>query len=413
MKNSTQALFDARGYCGPDRIVDREKQELDASTPISDLMRVRTVRFQSWEDLSGLEAAWTALLNRSRTCSVFQTFAWHACWWKAFGGPHELFVVLGYAGLDLAGIAPMMITRDKGPLGQVRDHVRFIGSSNNASDYCDFITDPAVPQVLHALLEEMKVSANGFHRIDLSHFPSHSPNKAGILEYFAGHDPVITVEFQADAPVRMLGDGEADRKAANKSSLKRHTRFFEKSGDLRFRQCASEDEILGYLDIFFELHKARWAPTGSPSQFLDPDQQVFYRELVGQAFRHGWLRFDVVLFDGAPLAFHFGFEYQRRFIWYKSAFDVRFASRSPGEVLLRFLLEDAIGKGLEEFDFTVGSESFKYRFANLTRTNDRIIVFRSAGDYWTHRGISRGKAMLKKLLRRDAASKSKGNAESA
>lgn len=74
-------------------------------------------------------------------------------------------------------------------------------------------------------------------------------------------------------------------------------------------------------------------------------------------------------------------------------------------MLLKFLLEDAIGRGLEEFDFTVGSEAFKYRFSNLTRSNDRIIVFRSAADYWIHRGIRRGKTLLKKLLPRGTESR--------
>lgn len=357
---------------------------------------VRTTLLKDWESFPGLEAAWMSLLGRAGNHSVFQTFAWHLCWWKAFGTTHELFVILAHAGSELVGVAPMMVTRERGPMGRMR----FIGSSNNASDYCDFIADPAVAGVLRALLDGMNAGTEKLARIDLSHFPSHSANRAGVLEYFADRKARITVEFQADAPVRLLGDQAADRKAAAKSSLKRHTRFFEKSGELCFHECASEPEILGYLDAFFDQHKARRAQKGSPSQFFDPAQRVFYRTLVSDAFRHGWLRFDVVLFDGAPLAFHFGFEYRRRFIWYKPAFDVRFASRSPGEVLLKFLLDGAIRKGLQEFDFTVGSEAFKYRFANLVRTNDRVIVFFSARDYWLHLGIIRGKSMTKRLLGR-------------
>ena len=394
---STQALLDRFGPFRPD--IDAQKQR-QARAPVHDPARVRTVRLRGWDDLPGTEEAWTALLERAGNHSVFQTFAWHACWWKAFRDSHELFVILAYAGSRLVGIAPMMIVRGSGPMGLVRSQVCFIGSLNHASDYCDFITDPAVPQVLPALLEEINAGGGACNRIDLSHFPSHSPNKAGLLEFFERRDARLTVEFDADAPVRILGDSQADRKAANKSSLKRHTRFFEKSGDLRFHRCTSENEILGYLDVFFEQHIARRAQAGSPSQFIDPAQQVFYRDLIRETLRHGWLRFDVVLFDGAPLAFHFGFEYQRRFIWYKPAFNVQFAARSPGEVLLKFLLDDAIEKGLEEFDFTVGSEPFKYRFSNRTRSNDRIIVFRSAGDYWIHRGIYRGKTVLKKFLGR-------------
>ncbi len=364
---------------------------------------IRTARIESWERVPDLEAAWNGLLNRSPGYSVFQSFPWHVCWWRAFGGSHELFVIVAYADSRLVGIAPMMIVRKKGPIGQVRKHLHFIGSTNHASDYCDFITDPGVREALDALLGEICACSKAFYRIDLSHFPAHSPNQARTLEYLSSRGARTSVEVQADAPVRILGDGEEDLKTANKSSLKRHTGFFRKSGELRFHQCVSEVEILGYLERFFEQHKARRALTGSPSQFLDPAQQTFYRELVRQVFPYGWLRFDVVLFNGAPLAFHFGFEYRRRFIWYKPTFDGRFASRSPGEVLIKFLLEDAIKKKLEEFDFTVGSESFKYRFANRIRFNNRLIVFHSAGDYWIHRGICLGKSMLKKFLKRNNA----------
>lgn len=365
----------------------------------ADPMRIRTIRLQNWEDLPDLESAWNGLLDRSPGHSVFQTFPWHVCWWKAFGDSHELLVILGHAGSQLVGIAPMMIAREKGPIGQVQRHLHFIGSINGASDYCDFITDPDIPEVLDALLREICASSKALCRIDLSHFPSHSPNQTRTLEYFKNRGIRTFVESQVDAPVRILGDAEADLKTANKSSLKRHTNFFQKSGELRFHQCGSETEILGYLERFFEQHKSRWARTASPSQFFDPAQQGFYTELVREVFPRGWLRFDVVLFNGDPLAFHFGFEYRHRFIWYKPTFDIRFASRSPGEVLIKFLLEDAIKKKLEEFDFTVGSESFKYRFANRIRYNNRLIAHGSASDYW----ICRGKSMLKRFLKRDVS----------
>lgn len=363
--------------------------------------RLRTTRLESWESLPDLEAAWISLLNRSPGCSVFQSFPWHVCWWRAFGDPHELFVILGYSGSRLVGIAPMMITQERGPVGQLQRHVHFIGSINHASDYCDFITDPDVPEALDALLEEICASSIGFSRIDLSHVPNHSPNQARTLEYFKSRGMRTTVEFQADAPVRMLGNAHADLETVNKSRKRKQTRFFEKSGELRFHQCASEAEILGYLDSFFEQHKARRARTGAPSQFLDPAQRSFYRDLVRKLLPHGWLRFDVVLYNGDPLAFHFGFEYRNRLIFYKPTFDVTFSSRSPGEVLIQFLLMDAIDRKLEEFDFTVGSEPYKYRFANRTRSNNRLIVFRSAGEHWIHRG----KSVLKKLLKRNVASR--------
>jgi len=367
----------------------------------SGIVRVRTTRVESWDSVPDLGEAWDDLLDRSPNCSVFQTFPWHVCWWKAFGAPHDLLLILAHAGSDLVGIAPMMITRDETPHGRVRKRACFIGSPNHASDYCDFIVDPEVPEALGALVDEVFAASSQCDRLELSHFPGHSPNRVRILEHLGNRRAKTAVEFEADAPVRILGDTEADLKASNKASLKRHTNYFKKAGDLRFHQCGSEAEILSYLDQFFEQHKTRRERTDSPSQFLDPVQRSFYRDLVRDVFPHGWLRFHVVLFNGMPLAFHFGFEYRKRFIWYKPTFDVQYTPRSPGEVLIKFLLEDAIRKGLEEFDFTVGSESFKYRFSNRTRINYRLTVFRSAADYWVYRG----KSLLKKLLKRELLSR--------
>src|SRR5258708_6551332 len=95
--------------------VDTGKREKERPALKSGATRVRTTRIKRWESVSDLEAAWNGLLNRSPGYSVFQAFQWHLCWWKAFGAPHELFVILAYAGPQLVGIAPMMIATNWGP----------------------------------------------------------------------------------------------------------------------------------------------------------------------------------------------------------------------------------------------------------------------------------------------------------
>ena len=142
MNYSTRTLLNRSGLYRPGSIHDADKPARQSSALNPDPARIRTVRLESWESLPDLEAAWTTLLDRCPGHSVFQTFAWHACWWEAFCGLDELFVILGYAGSELVGIAPMMITREKGPLGGVLRQVRFIGSTNHASDYCDFMIEP-------------------------------------------------------------------------------------------------------------------------------------------------------------------------------------------------------------------------------------------------------------------------------
>jgi CelD/BcsL family acetyltransferase involved in cellulose biosynthesis len=355
-----------------------------------------TSRLEDWDSLANIEQAWADLVNRNPSSSVFQTFQWHSCWWKAFGDRHRLFVILCHKDKQLVGIAPMMITRNVGAQSHPRAQICFIGSTNGSSDYLDFIVDPNTPEALDAILNEIFEYLSEVGRIHLSHFPTHFENQPRTVAYFEAHATKVVVEFDQEAPCLLMGNRQEDLRVANKSSLRRRYNYFKKSGDLRFHQCSSESEILAYIDTFFDQHMARRDLTDSPSQFRDPAQRSFYRDLVYKLFPQGWLRFDTVLFDGQPIAFHFGFEYRNKFIWYKPTFDVQYWKRSPGEVLIKFLLEDAIEKGLDEFDFTVGSEAFKHRFSNEVRYNSRLIAFRSFVDYWLYRL----KITLKRMLGR-------------
>ena len=110
----------------------------------------------------------------------------------------------------------------------------------------------------------------------------------------------------------------------------------------------------------------RWSATEHPSLFLDTQQRGFYERLVDVGCEEGWLRFTVVEWNGAPIAFHLGFSFRDRYLWYKPSFDVSKAKWSPGEVLLRHLLLAAIDEGIRIFDFGIGEEPFKARFSNRT-----------------------------------------------
>lgn len=116
--------------------------------------------------------------------------------------------------------------------------------------------------------------------------------------------------------------------------------------------------------------------TGEKSLFLDESACAFFRELVEELDAEKELRFGVVQLDQRPIAIHFGFRYDGRMIWYKPSFDIDWWEYSPGEVLLRSLFEYVDSEGLDEFDFTVGDEAFKHRFANEVRENYDLYLFR-------------------------------------
>jgi CelD/BcsL family acetyltransferase involved in cellulose biosynthesis len=326
-----------------------------------------------------LRGEWQRLLARSDGCSIFQHHDWLDAWWQAFGEGCELMVLLVRDGHgELQAIAPLMILPER-RFGIARRRLLMIGTANAAADYADLIVARGNARARAAIREWLVAQRHAWTSIELFNVPEHSPTLSLLDGATARRRPLV--QFAAEAPARQLGDAVADRQVLAKKSLRRHLNGFRRDGTLDFIRLRTRSEVEERLEAFFDQHLQRWAGTRTPSLFADPAQRCFYRALVERLDPEGPLNFSVVLFDGKPIAFHFGFEFDGVFVWYKPTFDPALHKRSPGEVLIRCLLEDAIARGLREFDFTVGSEDFKYRFATVVRRVFRLWLYRHAWDY--------------------------------
>ena len=76
-----------------------------------------------------------------------------------------MLVIACLQGQQLVGIAPMVVTRGRFSTVFPRTELRFIGCSNYASDYLDFIIDPSAPEALDILLEILLEQLKRVNRI--------------------------------------------------------------------------------------------------------------------------------------------------------------------------------------------------------------------------------------------------------
>lgn len=327
-------------------------------------------------------AEWNALVARSETGTIFQTFEWHLSWWQAFGAVASPLVVFAWSAGALVGIAPLMVSRRR-ILARRRRLVEFIGTGalgTRASDYADFIIDRGRPDVLAAFADWLAAHAATWDLLRLTNIPGASPS-LGLAAAFAARGWPADSRLAHQAPTRVFGNTDDDAALLRKKSLKRHFNGFARRGRLEFVARIAARDVPAMLDLLFDQHIRRWQGTDKTSQFVDPRQRDFFRRLAANLEESGWLMLSAVRFDDAVIALHFGFVYGGRLIWYKPTFDPTHAKDSPGEVLIKYLLEFAIDRKLDELDFTIGEEAFKYRFANLVRTTHDIHVCRSRLDY--------------------------------
>lgn len=298
--------------------------------------------FSSFNDIPITPATWDSL-----SPSVFQTWHWLKAWWETFGRG-QLMLILAESGGCPKLIAPLFC--DGGMVFSV---------GSGGSDYLDF-PGSIEPDVLTGALRLARDSAREFVGFRFYHVPDKG-GTGGILSLAAANLGLRC--FEEDTMQAPMLDLQQGANAPDKRSLVRHERWFQREGELRVVHSEPTPRL---LEEFFEQHIERWAATPHPSLFLDQDQRTFYRR-VAEA-KTEWLRFTRVEWNAQPVAFHYGFCFRRSFLWYKPSFDIRLAKRSPGEVLLRNLLLRAMEEGARTFDFGLGDEAFKQRFATGVST---------------------------------------------
>jgi CelD/BcsL family acetyltransferase involved in cellulose biosynthesis len=304
-----------------------------------------------FDDPSFLPTCWGAVQQRGDTNVVFLTYAWQRAWWEVFGRG-QLLLLRAESSEGATTLAPLFI--DSGM-------VFFVGSGG--SDYLDFVGDGADDEaVLPVLLDAARTAVPGFLGFRFFHVPNSSRTGARLRAAANRLGLSCVDEGSMPAPMLDLRNPGTALAAVNKKSLRRHENGLHRRGVLTVQHVRSGDAIRQHLPAFFGQHVARWESTAYPSLFLNRSHRTFYERLT-MASDIRWLRFTRLDLDERPVAFHFGTFYGNTFLWYKPSFDVALAKQSPGEVLLRKLLLAANEEGAHTFDFGLGDEPFKQRFA--------------------------------------------------
>lgn len=317
---------------------------------------MQTEIISNFAALEALQPDWDRLWEADLNATCFSRFSWVRASWRSYGSGRRLQTAVVRDGNGIAGILPLV---------REGDTLRFLGDPR--SDYNDLLCRPqSAGEVVRCAFEALVSNPPEWRRCVLRNVPKISnlfPHLAQ-LPAWTGCSVVFTGE--TSCPHVDLG---ADREAVlkeilRKKSLLRHEKDLARLGPLRFRHIEDRGEIQRHLAEFYRQHIARRALAGTRSLFLEGEARAFYEALVSECDPRGELRFGVVEVGDHPVAYHLGFEAKGVFVWYKPSFDVDYWEHSPGEVLLKRLFEYVRDQGLGRFDFTIGNESFKSRFAN-------------------------------------------------
>ncbi|HWS15456.1 MAG TPA: GNAT family N-acetyltransferase [Candidatus Methylomirabilis sp.] len=325
---------------------------------------------------------WNLLLSGSETNTIFQTYEWIWTWWAVFGHLHSLFLVEVREGGRLLALGPLMLDCS-GRQGSLR----FIGEDN--SDYCDFIVGEKKQDALHAIFDAI-ASWKGWNVIQLKNVPESSTTLASVREFCERTGKRFLQVDRVSCPTLIIrGHEDNARWVSRKKTIRRRYNYLKKTGVFNIFQVNTVEEAIQYLEPFFAQHIRKWNGTSPPSLFLKQENRDFYHDLVHAFLPSGFLLFTVLEFEGRPIAFHFGFDYASKVIWYKPSYDPDYARRSPGTVIIKHLIEYCLEQERQELDFTIGDEPFKKRFANCVRKNGCFRIYNSHCRYFLEKAFQR------------------------
>jgi CelD/BcsL family acetyltransferase involved in cellulose biosynthesis len=306
----------------------------------------------------------------------FLTPEWFKCWFEEYGDTaHPLVAVLpGEAG-SVRGLMAFALPVSGRPrtcriaganLGDCFSPLAAAGEEREvAAAAGEALRDASDPWSVIALdhVEEPDAWIEGFEEALGVRTRRHSSSSAGL--------PWIDLSSH---------DGWEGYLAARSSHLRKRLRQLERrqvrDHAVSMRRTERADQVSADIATFFELHDGRWAGRGGSS--LGSDRaRAFHRRFAEAAQERGWLRLWFLEYDGAPVAAWYGWRLGRRYSFYNGGFDPSFSSLSPGMVLLASVIESAFAEDAAEFDFLLGDEGYKQRFAERERTVSDVSIARA------------------------------------
>lgn len=324
--------------------------------------RFSTRILRSSEELNSIRADWIRLHEPCADLTPFQCPEWLLSWIEVFR-PRELRVVEVREGDQLRGLAPLLIY----PRGSERV-LAFAGGG--VSDYLSILLSPGSEREVFDKMSRALASDEGWSLLELTDVSRNSRlHKIRELEdHTVEHDlcSVTMLPSSTEELPRLF----SPRQQAN---LRNARSRLARAGGAEFEVARSET-LPDFLRELFELHTTRWATMNQPGVVQDERVQGFLRLSSRRLLASGCLRLYRMRVQGRTAAVVYSL-FQRDTVYcYLQGFDPGFSSLSPGTLLIFFLMQDAVRRGMRRFDFLRGREPYKQHWRPQIEPTFRISV---------------------------------------
>jgi CelD/BcsL family acetyltransferase involved in cellulose biosynthesis len=377
-------------------------------------MKTHAMSFElltEFADLQRLEPQWSALIERSAKPEPMQHPAWALTWWKHYNAKRKLAVGVFRDGGEIAGIAPLcqrtFIYRPGIPFRRLE----LMGASGDEPDgVCGEylgVTARAGREADVARAFSTALAQRGFGPWDecvLEMMDGDGPMMAPLLGALrTQHGSVASTELSPAYVVSLPTDWETYLNSLHgkrRNWFRRTWKEFQTwVGDRGYalERARTRDDVTAGMRILADLHADRWLGEGQSGVFSSARFMAFHEEFASGQLQAGQLDLLWLTVGGEPVAAHYSFAGGGKVYFYQSGrkMDVP-ANVRLGIVMFILALQDAMARGLREYDFLGGESAYKPYFTSQTRSLARVRIARSTVREATLRSLRQAAHMVRR-----------------
>lgn len=363
--------------------------------------------------IKGLYHEWEDILNSSASASIVQSCSWMHTWWDIYGPERKLFVVCGYKGGELIGIAPLSIGKEGTKYFKIIKFqtANLLGSGNTRargvlSDYLDFIIKTGFEdEFIDGFLKFIK-NENGWDEIILEHISEKSLLPGICRKYADKYNLNYSVTDERPCVlIKLPNSWDAFLKGLSSSTrykINRGRKELNKIGG-EYRVIKSESELSDAFQHLERLHQYRWNTKGMPGSFSSPEWRKFHKHLMKLLLPKGELKLSFIEIDNEPVAANYNFSYNDKIHFFQSGLIPHENKHIRlGLLLHSFCIEEAIQEKYKEYDFlSVGASGpgYKSMWGNHTRMLKTIRISKKSNKEAVYSLFKLSKVQIKKIIK--------------
>lgn len=319
-----------------------------------------------------LRYSWKEVEKKS-SIFVFQTFDINEYWYSIFGNDKNLILQIAVIYKDNESIAifPLMIRNIK--FSKV---LEFIGSRQ--FDY----KIPLIVQEYNTYLDLtniwdlVKSNMCNYDVIFFQSLPEKLSNQK--LNHFINlfNSKTYTSSYSLSLPEKLEYKNKVIPKKVNADS-KRQLKRLENLGILNFHKIKNIQKHSEAIKILIGYKKEQFKDTGATNVFLNSQIKEFYLNSKNADIHDIQIDLSVLQLNNKIIAVHWGLVHKNTFYYLMPSYDKSMSIYSPGRLLMEFLIEKSIIKGLEIFDLTIGAEEYKKKYSTTKNKINYVLELNS------------------------------------